>query len=53
MLILGALKRIEQLFNEDEEEDEEEEDRQLDAKLLRKLVLKPARHQRRVTREES
>jgi hypothetical protein len=51
LLIPGALKRIEQLFNEDEDEDEDEEEekRQLDAKLLRKLVLKPSRYQRRVT----
>jgi hypothetical protein len=42
VLIPGALKRIEQLFNEDEDEDEEEEERQLDEKLLRKLVLQSA-----------
>ncbi|ELR15641.1 uncharacterized protein ACA1_377450 [Acanthamoeba castellanii str. Neff] len=43
----GALKRIEQLFNEDEDEDEEEEERQLDAKLLRKLNRK-ARMKRKI-----
>jgi predicted component of type VI protein secretion system len=35
--VTGALKRIEQLFNEDED-DEDEEEGKLDAKLLRKLV---------------